>query len=425
MEATPNQGEAEHHLSDPGKEARAKAGVPVVPVFDGYRALAILGVVMLHLSGQSGLLREGDGGFVPLLINGTFGHAIDILFVVSGFVVFLPTVARGGDFGRITPYAIRRISRLFPAYWLILAIILILIVAVPSEAAPTPGIGSILFHAIGLQSPASMIFGGIATGFAVNPAVWTLSLEVTFYLVLPLIAGIYFRHPFFGLGIAAIITLAWTTGFEHISRISDQLGLELSGVELLRLIVASDLQLPAWAFSFALGMTGAWVFVRVRALPPGERRDRLIRVVLLVSAVGLAFFVWRAGSFAGETPVRLVAQVARHSVDVAIGYSACLAALMVAIALGPPWVRRPFAAPKVRQLGDISYGIFLSHLVLIYYLDEFTSLPEGGGLGSLLVWMVLVIPAAVAYGYLSARFLEQPVRRWARRFGRRAQPVSK
>jgi peptidoglycan/LPS O-acetylase OafA/YrhL len=28
---------------------------------------------------------------------------------------------------------------------------------------------------------------------------------------------------------------------------------------------------------------------------------------------------------------------------------------------------------------------------------------------------------AVAYGYLSGRFLEQPIRRWAHRFGRRAQ----
>ena len=34
------------------------------------------------------------------------------------------------------------------------------------------------------------------------------------------------------------------------------------------------------------------------------------------------------------------------------------------------------------------------------------------------VLTALVVPASVLYGYLSARFLEQPIRRWARRYGR-------
>ncbi len=34
---------------DPGKLGRAAAGLPVVPVFDGYRALAILGIVAMHI----------------------------------------------------------------------------------------------------------------------------------------------------------------------------------------------------------------------------------------------------------------------------------------------------------------------------------------------------------------------------------------
>jgi hypothetical protein len=31
----------------------------------------------------------------------------------------------------------------------------------------------------------------------------------------------------------------------------------------------------------------------------------------------------------------------------------------------------------------------------------------------------IVVPTAILYGYLSARFLEQPIRRWARKYGRR------
>lgn len=424
MEANGERGDTTH-LSDPGKEARARSGIPIVPAFDGFRAFAIAGVVLLHLCGISGVIERSGDGIVAVLINGTFGHAIDVLFVVSGFVVFLPTVARSGDFGRIGAYAIRRAARLFPAYWLILALIFILLATVPvTPDVGLPGARDIGIHIFGLQTPAGMFISGIPMGFGINPPVWTLSLEVTFYIVLPLIASVYFRHPLIGLGIAALITVAWTTGFENIAWVTSKLGIEVSGIEMLRLLVASDQQLPSWAFSFALGMTGAWAYVRIRAMEPDPRRDRIIRIVQLVSLAGLLFFVWRAGSFAGDAPLKLVAQVARHDIDIALGYSACLAVLMVATTLGPSWAQKPFSVRPVRQLGDISYGIFLSHVVFIYYAGQLLDLPQDGTAATLLLWIAIVIPASTLYGYLSARFLEQPVRRWARRFGRAAEPAA-
>ena len=35
-----------------------------------------------------------------------------MLFIVSGFVMFLPTAARGGDLGSVRVFAIRRAARL-------------------------------------------------------------------------------------------------------------------------------------------------------------------------------------------------------------------------------------------------------------------------------------------------------------------------
>ena len=37
-------------------------------------------------------------------------------------------------------------------------------------------------------------------------------------------------------------------------------------------------------------------------------------------------------------------------------------------------------------------------------------------------WCALVYPISFGYAYLSAVFVERPVRRWAHQFGRRAQP---
>ena len=75
-EANPRGVQTEHdRLSDPGKDARAESGIPVVPVFDGYRALAILAVVLLHLITLSGVVVQGDEGLVSRLTWGTVGRA--------------------------------------------------------------------------------------------------------------------------------------------------------------------------------------------------------------------------------------------------------------------------------------------------------------------------------------------------------------
>lgn len=406
------------HISDPGKAARADLGIPVVPVFDGYRALAILGVVLLHLLGESGVVQDGSGNLLHRVTWGTVGQAITVLFVVSGFVVFLPTVSRAGEFGRVIPYAIRRAARLLPAYWLVMAIVLVLVLTVNGSPDP-PSVFSVGIHLLGLHTLASFTVGGVNSGFGVDPPIWTLTAEITFYVILPFIAAIYFRRPWVGLVVAALITVLWNDGFEHIDDVTSAIGVELSGVEQLRLAIGSTLQFPSWAFSFGLGMTGASVYYKLRARPVDRRIGRQIAVVQILALAAFVFFAYLAGGYSDDAPTYLVAQTARFSPTVSIGYSAALATLMVAIALGSTRWRRPFANRPIRKLGDISYGIYLSHMVFAFYLGTLISMPRDGSVRALAIWIAAVVPGSVLYGYLSARFVEQPVRRWARRFGRR------
>lgn len=404
----------EHQLSDPGKEARAESGIPVVPAFDSWRALAIAGVVLLHLTILSGLVTTGQEDLVAKLTWGTVGHAIDVLFIVSGFVVFLPTVARG-SFGSLRGYAIRRAARLLPAYWLILVIMLVL-AAVGS--VPFPGPGDTIAHFLGLHGPVGMAFPGTTTGFGINPPVWTLSVEICFYIVLPLVAGFWFRRPFIGLALAAVLTVFWNETFQHFGEVNQDLDLGLSFETVVRLAVTATLQLPSWAFSFGLGMTGAWAFVRLRN-QAGADFDRRVRVARLIGVAGLIVFAWLSAGDSGDAPVDLVAQFSRQAPLQALGFSAFLALTMVSFSLGSKAGESLLASPRLRQFGDISYGIFLSHMVIAWCLLEWADLPDNGSVGAFAIWTIAVFPAAVLYGYLSARFLEQPIRRWARKYGRR------
>lgn len=320
---------------DPGKQRRIAEGIPVVPAFDGFRAYAVLGVLLVHILIVSGFMtfqNETPGGVIAW---GTVGQMLDMLFIISGFVIYLPVVARGGRFGSVAGFAIRRAARLLPAYWLVLTLILILLATVPLDSnVPFPSGVEIALNYTFLEVPAEFFRNQFFLGFGIDRAIWTMWSEVCFYLLLPFVAGWYFRHPFIGLGIAAVVTSVWKGVFLNLDWISAQLGFHMSETTRVNLINAADIQFFAWVFSIALGMTGAWVFVRLIRTRTRAELERLALPVQVASFVCLALFAYWAGVRSTHAPFLTAPEAARHSVVVALGLSASLATFMVSTALG-------------------------------------------------------------------------------------------
>jgi peptidoglycan/LPS O-acetylase OafA/YrhL len=420
--AKPTEGEHElPPLEDPGKVDRAAHGVPVVAAFDGFRSFAILWIAVFHVLGASGVTAAAGTQWTGQLIWGTLPHFVDVLFILSGFVVFLPTVVRKGEFGSVGAYAIRRAARLLPAFWLTLLIIVLLLEFLPSFGGSVPGVDELLINVTGQHNVAYLFDSQYLPGFGVNLPLWTLTLEIGFYIVLPFVAASYFRRPLVGLVIAALIAVAWREVFANLSDINDALGLGLSDSRIVEMDLVSSNELPSWAFSFAAGMTGAWAYVRIRERFQAAEIQRLAVPIAGAALAVLAIFVYLAGRYAIDNPDPLIAIIARQNLFVGLGYTAALATLMLAIALGPRWLQAPFANRLARKLGDISYGVYLIHSVFIFVVIAEINPIRDGSFEAFALWTALVLPASILYGYLSARFLEQPIRRWARRFGRRAQ----
>ena len=237
--------------------------------------------------------------------------------------------------------------------------------------------------------------------------------------MLPLVAGFWFRRPLTGLALAAVLTVAWNETFQHFGAVNQDLGLGLSFETVVRLAITATLQLPAWAFSFGLGMTGAWAYVRLRDRS-GADFERRVRVARIAGVAGLILFAWLSAGYSGEAPVDLVAQFSRQAPLQALGFSAFLALTMVSFALGrradeslPGQPATPAARRHQLRHLPLPHGHrLLSARVLPTCRTTARSGPSA-------VWTIAVFPAAVLYGYLSARFLEQPIRRWARQYGRR------
>jgi peptidoglycan/LPS O-acetylase OafA/YrhL len=395
----------------------------VVPAIDGYRAYATIGVVLFHIFQVAGVFGLVGGSVLGELYWGVLPRSLDALFIISGFVIYLPTAARGGDFGPVGSFAIRRVARLVPAYYVSLLIALLLLATVSSSPG-LPDSGTIAAHLTMLESPALLVADSFQLGFGVIPPVWTLSVEAGLYLVVPLVAAHYFRHPIVGLVVAAGIVLAWSGLAHNADSVASLFGADLSSDAEHRIDLFYASQFPSWAFAFATGMTGAWAYVRLRDRIPPARLARAALWAVALSLPVFTLFVFLAGHGAVTDVNPFAGLYARQSALIALGFPLSLAAVMMSVILAPEWVQRPFSASSIRWIGDISYAIYLIHFAVIWVALREFSLPNDGEIGSVLAWSAVVFPLAIGYAYLSARLVERPVRRWAQRFGRRAQAAA-
>ena len=397
-------------LTDPGQQDRLNRGIPVVPVFDGYRAFAIFGIITMHVIGNVVLPLSVSDEY-SRFITATFGQLIDVLFIVSGFVVFLPTAVRG-HFGSVPRYAIRRAARLLPAYYLILAITVI-------SLSLTPSLFEVLVHVVGLQTAMTYFQDANSPGFNVLGPVWTLSVEIGFYIVLPFVAMAFYRHPRIGLVIAAIISVGWVKLGGHADGILHLVGVDISPTMDNRFSRAVGTQFPFWAFSFALGMFGAKAYVYVTENFKPDVIRRRAEQVQLIGLAGVALLTVYIFFSLPDVPSLNDAELVRYSPLIMIGYSASLATLMVASAFGNERVQWFFGNRGIRWLAEISYGAYLSHALFIWVGYWYLGWGARNTFGNTLLFLTEILVASAIYGYLSARFFEQPIRRWARKFGRR------
>src|SRR3954463_4951905 len=94
---------------------------------DAVRALAALMVLVAH---ASFVANDGVAGPVLTALRQMFGAGVLIFFSLSGYLIagpFLRALAAGDELPRAVPYLVRRAARIYPAYWLALGAVLVLL----------------------------------------------------------------------------------------------------------------------------------------------------------------------------------------------------------------------------------------------------------------------------------------------------------
>ena len=396
-----------------------------VPAIDGFRGYAAIAVLLFHVTYAAGRPPLDEGIIRNVLISGYMG--VDFFFVISGFLLFLPAVTNGGRLGDLRSYALRRAARIIPAYYLLLVGVVVLhsvIVNIPTALPHTSlrGVLSFFLHLTFLQHTIGLLLG-IPEGFAIQGAVWTLTLEALFYVLLPLVAGWYFRHPLVGLAAALAVSALWKYAAIHVPfSVSWLAG---GDRDSLRLMLVT--QLPTYAAHFAAGMTGAWLFVKLRsvnarAIPAGAVLAQALALIVIILSMRSAGIrdLRRVGGLYTDASGRWYYDHWTDTTYVALAF----AVLLVATALAPRWGRWPVTNRVARFLGDASYGVYLWHLVVIgFAFQTLNFAPDRTGLAFVRMLTVTLVASLIA-GWLSFVSVERPFIRWARRRSRRREQPS-
>jgi peptidoglycan/LPS O-acetylase OafA/YrhL len=347
-----------------------------LPAVEGMRACAAIGVVITHVAFDTG----HSSGFYGRLF-GRFDLAVAVFFALSGFLLWRghAGAARGLASRPSTGRYLRsRVVRIMPAYVVAVVVILTLLPD-GNHASPTVWLANVSLTQV--YVPLTLTAG--------LTQMWSLSVEVTFYLVLPILAVLAARLPVGGRvpAIAGLAVVSWFWGW----------------IPFAAPAGLNPLTWPPAFFSwFAAGMLLAeWVHS-----PPGWAQ-RLARRRVFMAVVVIAAYLVAASPLAG--PAGLVpSSAAQFTVKTAMG--ALVAAGLVAplVLDRPDESHRILGSAAMVTLGRWSYGIFIWHLAALTMV--FPVIGEFAFRGQMPEVLALTLIFSFAIAAVSYALVESPCR---------------
>ncbi len=314
--------------------SRARANTGYIPSLDGWRAIAILGVLMTH--DRPWVI----GRFSNAAWQGYGGRGVYLFFAISGFLIctrVLEDEVRLGSF-RLKAFYVRRFFRIQPAAWMYLAAIALLIAAGIDHDSWSSWRGALLLYTNFLHNTNDPAADGYLTTHF-----WTLAVEEHFYFLLSLLIFFVKRRRvvvFSAIFFAVVLLKRWiyASGFYNDATMSRQTQM-MVGFLLFPALLALLLREPR-VLTFAKRWLRPWVAYGATAC-----------VMVLF---GLREFGWHG-----------MLHPLTHPVDTINTVLFGCAFWVIATALHPrSWSTQLLEWAPLRFVGRLSYSIYLWHVLL-------------------------------------------------------------
>ena len=317
-----------------------------IPILDGWRAISILLVLGAHLLPLGPKLLQ---------LNNTAGAmGMALFFTLSGFLI-VQFLAAGAPLGL---FVMKRLARIVPLSWAAMAILLLW-----HSYDSTTIIRNFLF--VANLPPVTLLEGG--------EHLWSLCVEMQFYLTVSVICLLFGRH---GLYLVPILALSVTAA-------------RIAAGEYISIITFHRVDEILAGGTIALAYSG-WLGARTE--------DWLKRLPVWPFAIALLVC---------SHPDAGAAQYLRP-------YSA---ALLVGASLSgaPALLQRLLVSRPMAYVAGVSYALYVIHGMLSH-----TWLGSGEGWDKY-IKRPLLFGATFAIAHLSTHYFEQPITRRVRDFGKRRQ----
>ncbi len=380
---------------------------------DALRGIAILGVMTCHCFYDRMPWHMGGLNLGQWALNGR--HGVQLFFVASAFTLARSWHRRKAENNPTRNYLIRRFFRIAPLYFLGILFYATFSLANISQWLPGWRYEAETDTAFNLSANLLFVHGWLPTSInSVVPGGWSIGVEMSFYLLVPVMAS-HLRRPMPILAaIAAAIPLAglciWMA---HQMALTHWLSISKNGLEHWPVTHLSFLYfwLPTQLPVFLMGFFAYALLKNDGILTKLKKHTQLISAGLLTLCLLILWFMSLLGD--GAPPAWLPRFLHPHhawlSPSVA-GVAAC--ALLLSLSLHP-W--RFLVNRATIFLGKISYSLYLTHFVgvwvVTYWIHHHPLWEQSqpwGTLGTFVFGIIGCLAFSIPVAMLTHRFIETP-----------------
>ena len=378
-----------------------------VEALDGFRALGALLVLAFHFWQQSWVgphftVLGHRVDFTNIVVNGSLG--VELLFLLSGFCLYYPLAMHPERRLSLGHYAYKRAVRILPGYLLCVL------------ACSAWQIGRLDPAVLRSQFLANMTFTQMMTPALaynrINGPLWSIAVEIQFYILFPLLAKPFRRHPYGVAAAAFAVGEAWRW--------------YLRDVDYSRIGFLMN-QLPGMIDVFVGGMLAAHIAAQFRRGLDEEKRRALSPAFTVGALAFLGLWLVCAKYMGRLRYADIPENMSRMQLDVRKWLILGFGGAMACSALASKGFRAVMGNRVARFLSGISYQIYLWHAWIALRLKDLripayaTERPMDDAAWRmpyllLCIAVTMAVAIALTYGFEKpvSRFCLNHMPRWAR-----------